>query len=135
MDWAMHFDKQDRKKKAMEQLFQSSQKPTSSQSAQKPKPSPNNPFRQYATPATAAATPASASNSNSQQSDGVPMEIDSGWKTVRPPRQCYNCQGYGHIARDCKKPKASHSQSVNNISMADLVKSIKGELKKDKDFQ
>ena len=65
MDWAMHFDKQDRKKKAMELLFQSSQKPTSSQSAQKPKPSPNNPFRQYATPATAAATPASASNSNS----------------------------------------------------------------------
>jgi len=55
---------------------------------------------------TSTFSPAFSSTSNLQaqqkQPDVVPMEVDSGWKSVRPPLICFKCRKPGHKAVNCR---------------------------------
>ena len=53
------------------------------------------------------------SSSSSASGSGVPMDI--GASNTRPQPcgrglQCYNCQGFGHIARECTQPRRPRQQ-------------------------
>ena len=45
------------------------------------------------------------------QGDGIePMEVDTINKS-KETRKCYNCNKYGHLAKDCRKPKKKRDES------------------------
>ena len=53
------------------------------------------------------------SSSSSTSGSGVPMDISAA-NTHPQPRgkglQCYNCQGFGHIAHECTQPRRPQQQ-------------------------
>ena len=53
------------------------------------------------------------SSSGTPSGSGAPMDI--GATNTRPPHgrgiQCYNCQGFGHISRECTQPRRAQQQS------------------------
>ena len=60
----------------------------------------------------------SSMSSSSASGSGTPMDI--GATSVRPQQrgrgpQCYNCQGYGHIARECTKPCRPRQQQTQVV--------------------
>jgi hypothetical protein len=39
-----------------------------------------------------------------------------GWSSTRESVKCYNCQGYGHLAKDCSSPKRPRGESGGSAS-------------------
>lgn len=66
-------------------------------------------------PATTTSPPAP------KQSDA--MEVDGGRRSVRKTVRCYNCNEFGHIARDCTKPKREY-RSVRATEIAEVVRAV-----------
>ena len=62
-----------------------------------------------------------------RQADSVPMEIDSGMKTVKP-RLCWRCKQPGHIASQCRS-----GLDVNSMNYDEIKAFVKGELEKEND--
>lgn len=99
ISWACKLDRQWREREASKKSFQSLPRqsaPTTSSAtfSFKQQPKPSSTF-----------THASSSISNlpaqQKQPDVVPMEVDSGWKSVRPPLICFKCRKPGHKAANC----------------------------------
>lgn len=99
ISWACKLDRQWREREASKKTFQSllrQSAPTTSSavSSSKQQPKPSSTFNH-----------ASSSTSNlpaqQKQPDVVPMEVDSGWKSVRPPLICFKCRKPGHKAANC----------------------------------
>ena len=57
------------------------------------------------------------SSPSSTSGSGVPMDISAA-NTHPQPRgkglQCYNCQGFGHIARECTQPRRPRQQQTRS---------------------
>ena len=114
--WATKLDRQWRQREARKKMTASSTSQKTSPASQKPNKSP--PFTQ-----TISVPSASAVN---QQPDAIPMEIDSGWKKVRP-LICFKCRKPGHMARQCPS-----TVNINSMDYDSLKAFMKEEIAKEK---
>jgi len=111
IQWSTRLDRQWRQREARKKTFGiSSNKPaaslqkTSNAFTPVTPPKPSQPFR---------------------QPDVVPMEVDSGWKMVKP-KVCFRCKKPGHFARNCTSPV-----NIGSMDFDHLKAYIKEELQKE----
>ena len=114
ISWAIKLDRQWRQREANKKLLGQFPKATSLPS----KPIKNN---SNSTPA-----PSSQQSANqSKQTDVVPMDIDSGWKSVRP-LVCFKCRKPGHKAIHCRS-----QVDINSMDFEALKAFMKEEIQKE----
>jgi len=112
MHWATKLDRQWRQREARKKMS----------IGQKSSSVPSKPTRSPTLPQTLSAPFTSKFN---QQPDVVPMEIDSGWKKIKP-LVCFKCRKPGHMARQC--PSAV---DINSIDYDGLKAYMKTEIAKE----
>ena len=115
ISWAIKLDRQWRQREANKKLLGQLSKTTSA-----PKPDRN---------ISNSVTPSSSqqSASHSKQTDVVPMDIDSGWKSVRP-LVCFKCRKPGHKAVHCRS-----QVNINSMDFEALKAYMKEEIQKEED--
>jgi hypothetical protein len=118
--WAIKLDRQWRQREANKKSFSLFSKPTNLT----PKPKPTIQPMQNSLPISPAQT-----TQTSKQSDVVPMEVDSGWKTIRP-LICFKCRKPGHKANDCRS-----GVNINSMDYDSLKAYMKTELQKENSQQ
>ena len=64
------------------------------------------------------------------QKDPNAMDVNRSNWGKRPPVKCYNCQGTGHMARDCRNERKAHQMTY--AEMKDYIEQQEA-LKKDKE--
>lgn len=109
--WAIKLDRQWREREATKRLLHSQSRSPSSLSTSKPR----SPFTQFTQSSVAPPPVVSSSSSPAKQPDVVPMEVDSGWKSVRPPLVCFKCRKRGHKAAQCTSPVNINSMDYDSI--------------------
>jgi hypothetical protein len=113
ISWAIKLDRQWRQREANKKLLGQVSKTTS---LSKPiKPMSNS-------------LPASSSQqsvSHSKQTEVVPMDIDSGWKSIKP-LVCFKCRKPGHKAVHCKS-----QVDINSMDFEALKAYMKAEIQKE----
>jgi len=110
--WAIKLDRRRRQREANKKSFGLFFKPNSTP------PKPKLPLAQPMQ------SPAQATQSV-KQSDVVPMEVDSGWKSVRP-LICFKCRKPGHKANEC-----GSNVNINSMDYDALKAHMKEELQKE----
>lgn len=120
MSWATKLDRQWRQREAKKKSIQNSTSRPFTLSPQSQSPPPSKPF---APVPTSFIRPSPVA----KDSGPVPMEIDSGWKTVKPI-VCWKCRKTGHIASNCRS-----SVNINNMDFDSLKAYIQEEIKKEKE--
>ena len=110
--WAIKLDRQWRQREANKKSFGLFPKPNST--PPKPKLPPAQPTQ----------SPAQATQSV-KQPDVVPMEVDSGWKSVKP-LICFKCRRTGHKANEC-----GSNVNINSMDYDALKAYMKEELQKE----
>ena len=116
ISWAIKLDRQWRQREANKKLL--GQVPKATSLSSKPVKTISNP------------NPASSSHqsaSHSQQTEVVPMDIDSGWKSVRP-LVCFKCRKPGHKAIHCRS-----QVNINSMDFEALKAFMKEEIQKEED--
>ena len=116
ISWAIKLDRQWRQREANKKLL--SQVPKATSLSSKPVKPISNP------------NPVSSSHqsaSHSKQTEVVPMEIDSGWKSVRP-LVCFKCRKPGHKAVHCRS-----QVDINSMDFEALKAFMKEEIQKEED--
>ncbi|KAF5324415.1 hypothetical protein D9619_011182 [Psilocybe cf. subviscida] len=136
ISWALRLDRQWRQR---ESTKRTSVNPFSKQSL-----TPQSPAKPSSHPSPSVASPPPASQStNAQQksSDVVPMEVDSGWKSVRP-LVCFKCRKPGHKAVNCRSTtniNAMDHEEIKNhfreIILKEEEEKKKAEGQSDQNFQ
>ena len=137
---AITVDRQWRVAKAEEAFYTKANSSSAKKEADKPKESrPNQPRQnngQYTKawqPRTFQLAPQGAGNqqeNTSGQKDPNAMDVDRSNWGKRPPIKCYNCQGTGHMARDCR-----NERKVRQMMYSEMKEYIEQQeaLKKDKE--
>jgi len=126
ISWATKLDRQWRQMEAFNKSASTSSSPFSKASSS---------HKPQSKPATPSPSPF-ASNQRSQvvqakQPDVVPMEIDSGWKSVKP-LICFKCRKPGHKAEHCRS--TVNINAMNHEELKDFYgKLIKEEEKSKKE--
>jgi hypothetical protein len=110
--WATKLDRQWRQREANKKSLTQSVKPVA----------PSRPTRPFQGPASATSPQQSEPI---KQSGIAPMEVDSGWKSVRP-LVCFQCRKPGHKAVDCKS-----RFNINSMDFDSLKAFMKEELQKE----
>jgi hypothetical protein len=125
ISWALRLDRQWRQRESSKRT---SVNPFSKQSltpqiSAKPQPRP---FHQ--SPSATSPTPA-FQNTQSQQksSDVVPIEVDSGWRSVRP-LVCFKCRKPGHKAANCRS-----TININAMDHEEMLNHFKGIILKEEE--
>ena len=115
--WATKLDRQEREREVEKKTYNFFSKFPSSKPQPKPSPSAPAPLPtttiQHQSPAPA------------KQPDVVPMEVDSGWRSVRP-LICFKCRKPGHKAINCRS-----SVNINNMDHDSLKAYFKEEMLKE----
>lgn len=121
ISWAIKLDRQWRQREANKKLLGQNPKAASSSS----KPIKNIPNSVPVSSSQQSASP-------SKQTDIIPMDIDSGWKSVRP-LVCFKCRKPGHKAVHCRS-----QVDINSMDFEALKAFMKEEIQKEdqtkKDF-
>ena len=137
---AITVDRQWRVAKAEEAFFTKANTSSAKKEAEKPKESrPNQPRQnngQYSwawQPRTFQLAPQGAGNNQGNaagQKDPNAMDVDRSNWGKRPPIKCYNCQGTGHMARDCRNERKVRQMTY--AEMRDYVEAQEAQ-RKDKE--
>jgi hypothetical protein len=120
--WAVKLDRQWREREANKKAFSFSFTKSSNITNTKPQSKPNNSGPSFFS------TTQSSLSAQAKHSDVVPMEVDSGWKSVRP-LICYKCLKPGHKAINCRS-----NININSMDHATFVAYI-AEQKKEAETQ
>ena len=113
--WATKLDRQWRQREARKKMTTSSTSQKASPASQKP----------YKSPVSTQTISVPSGSKVNQQLDVVPMEIDSGWRKVKPII-CYKCRKSGHMARHCPS-----TVDINSMDYESLKAFIKEEIAKE----
>ena len=116
ISWAIKLDRQWRQREANKKAFGQSQ---TKSMVSTPKPTKVFPTIVPSVPTTQAPAPV-------KQSDVTPMEVDSGWKTVRP-LICFKCRKLEHKTNKCQS-----KFNINSMDFDTLKAFIKEELQQEK---
>lgn len=116
ISWAIKLDRQWRQREANKKLLGQFPKATSLSSK---------PTKSISNPSSVSSSQQSASHS--KQTDVVPMDIDSGWKSVRP-LVCFKCRKPGHKAIHCRS-----QVDINSMDFEALKVFMKEEIQKEED--
>lgn len=111
ISWAIKLDRQWRQREANKKLLGQFTKATSL---------PPKPIKNHSN-----STPAPSSQQSAKQTDVVPMDIDSGWKSVRP-LVCFKCRKPGHKAIHCRS-----QVDINSMDFEALKAFMKEEIQKE----
>lgn len=114
--WATKLDRQWRQREVKKKSFGNSS--FSKQATSPPKPSK---------PFTPTPTPFTRPPPTVKESEPVPMEVDSGWKTVKPII-CWKCRKPGHVASKCRS-----TIDINSMDFDSLKAYMKQELQKEQE--
>ena len=122
MSWAIKLNRQWRQREANKKLLSPFPSKTASPSSKPVKPVYN--------PNPASSSQQSASHS--KQTEVVPMDIDSGWKSVRP-LVCFKCRKPGHKAIHCRSQVDINSMDFEALKafMKEEIQKEEGQTKKD----
>jgi hypothetical protein len=113
ISWAIKLDRQWRQREANKKLLGQFSRPSSM----------SKPIKNTSNPASASTSQQSASHS--KQTDVVPMDIDSGWKSIRP-LVCFKCRKPGHKAAHCRS-----QMDINSMDFEALKAFMKEEIQKE----
>ena len=137
---AVTVDRQWRVAKAEEAFYNKANNSTAKKEADKPKESkPNQPrqndgrYTHAWQPRTFQLAPQGAGTNQGNatgQKDPNAMDVDRSNWGKRPPIKCYNCQGTGHMARDCQNERKV--QQMTYAEMRDYVEAQEAQ-RKDKE--
>jgi hypothetical protein len=134
ISWALRLDRQWRQR---ESTKRTSVNPFSKQSLTPQTPAKPRPF--HSSPPVTSLPPA-PQNTQSQQksSDIVPMEVDSGWRSVRP-LVCFKCRKPGHKAVNCRSTvninAMDHEEMMNHFKELILKEEEEKKEQSEQNFQ
>jgi hypothetical protein len=126
ISWAVKLDRQAREREVEKKTTNFfSRPPQKAQPQSQPRPSTSQQNPSASTQSSSSSFSSTQHSAPAKQPDVVPMEVDAGWRSVRP-LICFKCRRKGHKANECPS-----EVNINSLDYDSMLAYFKEEIKKE----